>query len=83
MLTRSASVTAGRSRPRFQQYRYAYGPTPPQIVERLATIAPKTVRGRSRGPALVRHHAKLKVDGPVSETWKLDYLIDTAYRCDL
>jgi hypothetical protein len=41
------------------------------------------VRGRARTPALVRDHAKLKVDGPVHETWKLGYLIDTVYLRDL
>jgi len=57
--------------------------SPAQIVERLATVAPKTVRGRTRTPALVRNHAKLKVDGPVHETWRLGYLIDTIYLSDL
>ena len=57
--------------------------SPAQIVERLAAIAPKTVRGRARTPALVRNHAKLAVDGPVIETWKLGYLIDTIYLRDL
>jgi hypothetical protein len=57
--------------------------TPVQIVERLATVAPKTVRGRNRTPALVRNHARLAVDGPVYETWKFGYLIDTIYLRDL
>ena len=57
--------------------------TPPQIVERLAAIAPKTIRGRARTPALVRNHAKLAIDGPVVETWRLGYLIDTIYLRDL
>lgn len=56
---------------------------PAQIVGRLAAIAPKTVRGRTRTPALVRDHARLAVDGPVYETWKLGYLIDTIYLRDL
>jgi uncharacterized protein (TIGR03083 family) len=56
---------------------------PAQIVERLAAIAPKTVRGRTRTPALVRNHAKMAVDGPVFETWTLGYLIDTIYLRDL
>ena len=56
---------------------------PAQIVERLAAIAPKTVRGRTRTPALVRNHAKMAVDGPVFETWTLGYLIDTIYTRDL
>ncbi len=54
-----------------------------QIVERLAAIAPKTVRGRTRVPALMRNHAKMAVDGPVIETWKLGFLIDTIYLRDL
>lgn len=57
--------------------------SPTQIIERLAQIAPKTVRGRTRTPAFVRHHAKIAVDGPVYETWKLGYLIDTIYLRDL
>jgi len=56
---------------------------PAQVVEQLAAIAPKTVRGRDRTPALVRNHAKMAVDGPVHETWKLGYLIDTIYLRDL
>jgi uncharacterized protein (TIGR03083 family) len=57
--------------------------SPVQIVERLTDIAPKAVRGRKRTPALVRNHARLAVDGPVFETWKLGYLIDTIYLRDL
>jgi uncharacterized protein (TIGR03083 family) len=57
--------------------------SPVQIVERLTTIAPKTVRGRNRTPGFVRNHARLAVDGPVYETWKLGYLIDTIYLRDL
>jgi uncharacterized protein (TIGR03083 family) len=57
--------------------------SPAQILGRLTAIAPKTVRGRTRTPALVRHHAKLAVDGPVHERWKLGYLIDTIYLRDL
>jgi uncharacterized protein (TIGR03083 family) len=57
--------------------------SPHQIVERFENIAPKTVRGRTRMPALVRNHASLVVDGPVHETWKFGYLIDTIYLRDL
>ncbi len=57
--------------------------SPGQIVERLAAIASKTVRGRARTPAFVRQYAKLAVDGPVHESWKLGYLIDTIYLRDL
>jgi hypothetical protein len=31
----------------------------------------------------VRNHAKLKIDGPVFETWLLGYLIDTIYLRDM
>jgi uncharacterized protein (TIGR03083 family) len=57
--------------------------SPGQVVERLRATAPKTVRGRARVPALVRKGAKIAVDGPVHETWKLGYLIDTIYLRDL
>ena len=56
---------------------------PAQLLDRLATIAPATIRGRTRLPGVMRHAAKLKVDGPVFETWKLGYLIDTIYLRDL
>ena len=42
--------------------------TPAQVVERPAAVAPKTVRGRNRTPAVIRNHAKVAVDGPVFET---------------
>lgn len=54
-----------------------------EVVERLEKVAPKTVKGRRRTPGLMRNHAKLKVDGPVHETWKLGYLIDTIYLRDM
>jgi len=57
--------------------------SPTQVVERLSAVAPKTVRGRNRIPAVIRNHAKMAVDGPVHETWKLGYLIDTIYLRDL
>ena len=65
------------------QVRERAGLSPAQIIARLAAIAPRTVRGRARTPALVRNHAKLAIDGPVYETWKLGYLIDTIYLRDL
>jgi hypothetical protein len=34
-------------------------------------------------PSATRHHVKLKVDGPVHETWTLGYLTDTIYLRDL
>ncbi len=57
--------------------------TPAQVIDRLRAVAPKTVRGRTRVPAVVREHARLAVDGPVHERWTLGYLIDTIYLRDL
>lgn len=57
--------------------------SPSALIERLSSVAPRTVRGRTRSPGLVRRLAKLKVDGPVHETWRLGYLIDTIYLRDL
>ncbi len=54
-----------------------------EVTGRLSAAAPRTVRGRTRTPALLRDHGKLAVDGPVHETWKLGYLIDTIYLRDL
>jgi hypothetical protein len=36
-----------------------------------------------RGALLLRRHARMRVDGPVFETWKLGYLVDTIYLRDL
>lgn len=52
------------------------------IVERFAAVAPRTIRGRSRVPSLVRR-VRMTVDGPVVERWSLGYLIDTIYLRDL
>jgi len=57
--------------------------TPEEVVDRLVTVAPKTVRGRTRLPAILREHATMSVDGPVVEKWKLGYLVDTIYLRDL
>ncbi len=57
--------------------------SPAQIIERLTAVAPATIRGRTRVPALARQNIRLKVDGPVHETWRLGYLIDTIYLRDL
>jgi uncharacterized protein (TIGR03083 family) len=56
--------------------------TPTELVERLTAVAPVTVRKRTKLPALIRR-LKMKVDGPVVETWTLGYLIDTIYLRDL
>jgi uncharacterized protein (TIGR03083 family) len=57
--------------------------SPEEIVKRFGAIAPKTVRGRTRTPALMRNHARFTVDGPVHESWKFGYLVDTIYLRDL
>jgi uncharacterized protein (TIGR03083 family) len=56
--------------------------SPEQLVERLAAVAPVTVRKRTTMPALMRR-MKMKIDGPVVEKWALGYLVDTIYLRDL
>lgn len=53
-----------------------------ELPDRLATVAPRTVRRRTRTPRLLRR-MKMSVDGPVVEKWRLGYLIDTIYLRDL
>jgi len=57
--------------------------SPAQIIGRLSAVAPRTVRGRTRTPALIRENVRMPIDGPVHETWKLGYLIGTIYLRDL
>lgn len=56
--------------------------SPAQLLERLAEVAPTTVRKRSKTPKLMRR-MKMKIDGPVFEKWSLGYLIDTIYLRDM
>ena len=51
------------------------------LADRLALIAPKTVKGRSRTPAPMRA-MKIAIDAPVVEKWALGYLIDIIYLRD-
>jgi uncharacterized protein (TIGR03083 family) len=55
--------------------------SPDELVDRLARIAPKAVKGRSRTPRPVRA-IKFAVDAPVVEKWPLGYLIDVIYLRD-
>ncbi len=57
--------------------------TPKELVDRLQAVAPQTVRGRTRLPAVLRNHVTMSIDGPVFEKWKLGYLVDTIYLRDL
>jgi uncharacterized protein (TIGR03083 family) len=57
--------------------------SPAQVIDRLQAVAPRTVRGRTRLPRLLRDQVKLAVDGPVVESWTLGYLVDTIYLRDL
>lgn len=56
---------------------------PEDIVSRLRAVAPKTVRGRSRIPAVLRERVRIPIDGPVVEKWTLGYLLGTIYLRDL
>lgn len=55
--------------------------SPEQLLHRLESIAPKTVRGRSRTPRAMRA-MKIAIDAPVVEKWSLGYLIDVIYLRD-
>jgi uncharacterized protein (TIGR03083 family) len=55
--------------------------SPQELIERLAHIAPKTIKGRTRTPRLMRA-TKIAIDAPVVEKWTLGYLIDTIYLRD-
>jgi hypothetical protein len=56
--------------------------SPDALVDRLTTVAPRTVAKRTRLPGLLRR-VKMGVDGPVVERWSLGYLNDTIYLRDL
>jgi uncharacterized protein (TIGR03083 family) len=56
--------------------------SPEALVERFDAQAPRTLRGRTRLPALLRR-VSIAVDGPVVERWTLGYLVDTIYLRDL
>lgn len=56
--------------------------SPEALVERFTATAPVTVRKRSKMPGLMRR-MPMKVDGPVVETWRFGYLVDTIYLRDL
>lgn len=55
---------------------------PDEVLERLDDVAPRTIAGRRRTPRPARR-IRMKVDGPVEETWTLGYLMDTIYLRDL
>jgi uncharacterized protein (TIGR03083 family) len=55
--------------------------SPGELVDRLVSIAPKTVAGRRRTPRPMRA-VKISVDAPVVEKWALGYLIDVIYLRD-
>ena len=55
--------------------------SPGELVDRLVTVAPKTVKGRSRTPRPMRA-VKIAVDAPVVEKWSVGYLVDIIYLRD-
>jgi uncharacterized protein (TIGR03083 family) len=59
------------------------GVTPPQLVARLAGIAPAAVRSRRRTPALMRNAVHFKQDPPFeTEKWRYGFLVDTIFTRD-
>jgi uncharacterized protein (TIGR03083 family) len=57
--------------------------TPAQLVDRLASAAPRAVRGRRRTPALMRNALRFKQDPPFdAERWPYGFLVDTIFTRD-
>jgi len=56
--------------------------TPPQLVERLAEMAPRAARSRARVPGLARRMPMKEEVGGVAETWRLGYLLDVVLTRD-
>lgn len=50
--------------------------TPEQIIDRLASAAPRAVKRRSKLVGWFRRHMNVRIDGRVPETVKLGYLVD-------
>jgi hypothetical protein len=57
--------------------------TPVELIGRLTAVAPIVVKKRASLPGIIRRGVRMKVDGPVVETWRLGYLIDVIYLRDL
>jgi len=57
--------------------------TPEQLVDRLASVAPKAVRSRRRTPAVMRKMVRFKQDPPFeTERWPYGFLVDTIFTRD-
>jgi uncharacterized protein (TIGR03083 family) len=57
--------------------------TPTAIIDRLAAVAPKSVRARRRTPAPMRWAVRMKQDPPFdAERWRFGYLVDTIFTRD-
>ena len=57
--------------------------TPEQLVDRLATAAPRAVRARRRTPAVMRKLVRFKQDPPFeTERWPYGFLVDTIFTRD-
>jgi uncharacterized protein (TIGR03083 family) len=58
--------------------------SPGDVMERLAVVAPRAVRGRRRMPALLRHRAmpEEQVVGGAREKWTFGFLVDVILTRD-
>jgi uncharacterized protein (TIGR03083 family) len=57
--------------------------TPEQLVDRLASVAPKALRSRRRTPAVMRKMVRFKQDPPfATERWPYGFLVDTIFTRD-
>ena len=57
--------------------------TPAQLVDALASAAPRAIRARRRTPALMRNLVRMRQDPPFqAERWQYGYLVDTIFTRD-
>ncbi len=62
----------------FVQVRDRLDVTSDELAQRIADVAPVTVRKRSKMPSLVRR-LRMNLDGSVVQKWTVGYLVDTIY----
>jgi uncharacterized protein (TIGR03083 family) len=57
--------------------------SPAELVDRLASVAPRAVKARRRTPALMRWIVRMKQEPPFdAERWQYGYLVDTIFTRD-
>ena len=58
--------------------------SPAQLIDTLASVAPRAVKARQRVPAVVRWGVRMRQDPPFDhERWTFGYLVDTIFTRDV